>query len=181
MISKPYPAFGYVLLRTQLKAGEIVTDDALVSNMLFIDKAETDESGSINGSRGAYIWFLISGSHTYTDVATGEVDRHGPGWCTLVHKPAAGAYKFDVLEDSEHVCFSPTVNKDRSPVIPPLEFFDLADGSSCDLPHGTKLYLLRGTLSLAGKEIPSMRQIRIASDKQTVTAIGRCQGYIFKI
>lgn len=181
MEAKPYPAFGYVLLRTKIKAGELISDDALINNVLYIDNAATDHTGSVNGSKGAYVWLLISGLHEYKNTETGEVKLHEPGWCNLVHKPAAGTYEFDVLEDSEQICFSPTVNSDRVPTIPQLEFFELSDGDSCELAQGTKLYLVSGNLSVAGKTIQSMRQVRIASGDQTVSAVGRCLGFIFKI
>lgn len=181
MEAKPYSSFGYVLLRTKIKAGELINDDALVNNVLYIDNASTDHTGSINGSKGAFIWLLISGIHEYKNIKTGEVEIHKPGWCNLVHKPSAGEYEFQVLEDSEQICFSPTVNNDRVPVIPQLEFFSLSDGNSCELEQGTKLYLVTGQLVVGVKTIQSMRQIRIVNSNKNVKAIGQCFGFIFKI
>jgi len=181
MDAKPYPAFGYVILRTKLKAGEVVNDEIMQNNLFSIDNPTPDHTGSISGSNGAYIWMLIHGVHTYTNLDNKEVDRHERGWCNLVRPLQAGMYEFAVVEDSEYICFSPRVNKDRTPAIPALEYFALENGQSRELAQGTKLYLLDGVLNIAGKEIPSMRQINLASGSKTVTAIGSCLGYIFKV
>lgn len=181
MEAKAYPAFGYILLRTKIKAGEVINDEMMNSNLFSVDNPTPDQTGSISGSNGAYIWMLLSGVHTYTDVATGEVDRHERGWCNLVQSLHVGMYEFAVVEDSEYICFSPLVNQYRKPVIPDLEYFALESGQSCELPKGTKLYLLDGALKIAGKDIPAMRQISLASGSQVVTAISSCLGYIFKV
>lgn len=181
MEAKPYPAFGYVILRTKLKAGEVINDEMMQSNLFSIDNNSPDNTGSVSGSVGSYIWMMIKGVHTYTNIATGEVDRHERGWCNLNNNLKIGMYEFSVVEDSEYICFSPRVNQDRNPAIPKLEYFHLNDGESCKLPQGTKLYLLDGNLSIDNKEIPSMRQINLLSGSKEVKAIGDCLGYIFNI
>ena len=181
MDAKAFPAFGYVILKTKLKAGEVINDEMMQKNIFSIDNATPDVTGSISGSAGSYIWMLISGVHTYTNIITEDIDRHESGWCNLVNPLSVGMYKFDVVEDSEYICFSPIVNKDRSPPIPNLEYFYLDSGGSKELHAGTKLYLVDGLLYVNGNEIPSMRQIRIKNNKTKVTAIKKCLGYIFHI
>jgi hypothetical protein len=181
MEAKAFPAFGYILLRTKLKAGEVVNDEMMNNNLFSVDNPAPNVEGSISGSNGAYIWMLLHGVHTYTDIATGSVDRHERGWCNLVRPLSVGMYQFDVVEDSEYICFSPRVNHERTPVIPELEYFSLENGESRELPQGTKLYLLDGTLEVAGRDIPAMRQIRLSSGGRKVTAKGSCLGYIFKV
>lgn len=181
MDAKPYPAFGYVILRTKLKAGEVINDEVMQSNVFSVDNPSADHTGSISGSNGAYIWMLLDGVHTHTDIETGSVDRHERGWCNLVNPLHVGMYEFSVIEDSVYICFSPVANQTRTPAIPALEYFALENGQSRELAQGTKLYLLDGVLNIAGKEIPSMRQINLASGSKTVTAIGSCLGYIFKV
>ncbi len=181
MEAKPFPAFGYVLLKTKLTAGEVVNDEMMQKNIFSIDSPSPDMNGSISGSIGSYIWMLIKGVHTYTNVVTGDVDRHEPGWCNLVNPLSVGMYEFNVVEDSEYICFSPRVNQDRSPAIPSLEYFFLNDGESKEMQAGTKLYLIDGSISVNGITIPSMRQVRIKNNHTQVVAKGRCLGYIFNI
>ena len=181
MECKAYPAFGYILLRTKIKAGEVITDEALVENILNITNPALDHTGSINGSNGAFVWLLINGVHTYKDIKTGKVETHEAGWCNLVRKPDAGIYEFNVTEDSDQICFSPIINRKKIPVIPPLDFFSLKDGESCTINQGTKLYLVDGSLNIEGNVVPSMRQINISSSNKLVTAVGNCYGLIFKI
>jgi hypothetical protein len=181
MEAKAFPAFGYVLLRTKLKAGEVVNDEMMTNNLFSVDNPTPDATGSISGSSGAYIWMLLHGVHTYTDVATGKVDRHERGWCNLVRPLSVGMYEFAVIEDSEYICLSPRANHERTPVTPELEYFALESGESCELPQGTKLYLLDGALDVAGRDVPAMRQIHLASGRHKVTAKGSCLGYIFKV
>lgn len=181
MEAKPFPAFGYVLMRTRLKAGELINDEMMQNNLFSIDDPTPNMNGSISGSNGSYIWMLLSGVHTYTDVESGRVDRHERGWCNLVQPLQKGMQRFAVVEDSEYICFSPRVNQRRNPPIPELEYFSLEKGKSVVLSQGTKLYLLDGVLNVAGRNIPSMRQINLASSSQTLTAIEDCLGYIFKV
>ena len=181
MECKAYPAFGYILLRTKIKAGEVITDEALVENILNITNPALDHTGSINGSDGAFVWLLINGVHTYKHIRTGEVETHEAGWCNLVRKPEAGIYEFNVIEDSDQICFSPILNRKKVPVIPALDFFNLSNGESCTLAQGTKLYLVDGQLNIEGNVVPSMRQINISSENKFVTAVGNCYGLIFKI
>lgn len=180
MKAKAYPAFGYTILRTRLKVGEVINDEMMVNNLFTVDDTNTDHNGSISGSNGAYIWMLISGVHTYTDVNTGVVDRHERGWSNLIRPLQRGVYRFDVVEEGEYICVSPNVNSRRSPATPNLEYFSLKPKQSKILPIGTKLYLVDGTLSIDGNEISGMRQISVKSADHTVTAISDCLGFIFK-
>ena len=180
MEQKPYPAFGYVIVRNKVKAGEIFNDEMLKDSVFTVENASPDLSGSISGSEGNYVWTLISGVHTYTNLETGEVERHERGWCNLVNKMNTGIFKFSVIEDGEYICFSPRANKDRTPVMPNLEHFEMKSGESKLIPQDTKLYLLDGSLKIGDIVMPSMRQIRFKTGDQNVTAIGDCLGYIFK-
>lgn len=179
MDAKPFPAFGYVILKTKLKAGEVINDEMMQSNLFSIDNNSPDHNGSVSGSNGSYIWMMLKGIHTYTNINTGEVYRHERGWCNLNQDLKVGMYEFAVVEDSEYICFSPRVNQNRTPTIPKLEYFHLNDGEVCELKKDTKLYLLDGSLDISGVKIPSMRQINLSSGNKLVKAFGDCLGYIF--
>jgi hypothetical protein len=180
MENKPYPAFGYVIVLTKLKAGEVITDELLNQNVISIQNPSPDRNGSINGSNGMWIWTMIKGVHKYTNLTTNEVSIHQHGFSNLETPMTEGVFKLEVIEDSEFACFSPVDNKDRSPTIPDLEFFRLEVGRSCELKQNTKLYLIDGELIIAGNKIGSMRQIKFFSGDQVVTANKNSLGYIFK-
>jgi hypothetical protein len=180
MEAKPFAAFGYVLLRTKLKAGEVVNDEMMENNVFSIDNPTPNETGSISGSTGSYIWVLLNGIQTYTNISTGAVDKHERGWCNLVKPLSAGNFKFDSVTDSEYICLSPRVNAERTPVVPELEFFDLAVGQTRTMPAGTRLYLLDGEMAVDGITISSMRQVRFSSGAATAKANAHCLGLVFK-
>jgi hypothetical protein len=180
MEQKPYPAFGYVIVRNKVKAGEIFNDEMLKDSIFTVENASPNLTGSISGSEGHYVWTLLSGVHSYTNLETGDVEFHYKGWCNLVNPMQTGIFKFSIVEDGEYICFSPRANKDRSPVMPELEHFEMNDGESKEIKQGTKLYLLDGSLQIGEITMPPMRQIRFKTSDQNVTAIGNCLGYIFK-
>jgi hypothetical protein len=177
---KPFPAFGYVLMKAKLKAGEIVSDDMMDKNFFYIDNPTPDSTGSISGSKGAYVWVMLNGIQTYTNLDTGDVDKHEHGWCNLVNPLTAGRFKFDSVTDSEHICFSPRANAHRTPSIPELEFFELGAGQERTIPTGTRLYLVDGELAINGKTIPAMRQVRFGTGATHVKANAQCYGLVFK-
>jgi len=181
MEGKPYPAFGYVIVRVKLKAGEIVNDEVMQNNVCLVDTSSPNTQGNvISGYSGGFIWMLLSGVHTYTDVATGVVDRHERGFTNLIRPIKPGIHKFEVIEDSDYICISPIINENRSPTTPKLEHFSLSQNQSKSLSIGTKLYLVDGILNISGSEVSGMRQISIKSEDCTVTAISDCLGFIFK-
>lgn len=180
MEMKPYPAFGYVIIRTKLKSGEIINDEMMQYNICSVDNSSPNMHGSVSGSNGAYIWMLLSGVHTYTELTSGVVDRHERGWSNLIRPMKIGVYKFEVVEDSEYICVSPLVNQNRVPATPNLEYFSLDEKQSKELPKGTKLYLLDGTLNISGNEVSGMRQVTFSSGNHVVTATSNCLGFIFK-
>lgn len=181
MKSKVYPAFGYLIARQFVKAGEIIEDEMLSNNIFVVHDATPGAKGKISSIGHGYVWFLCSGLHSYRNVNTGEIDLHEPGWCNLVKPMSTGTFEFESITDSEFVCFAPTLNKDRNPKIPDLEFVDMQEGESRLLPIGTKLYVLEGELFIGDKTIPSMRQVNVKNHSVEAIATRKTYGYIFKV
>jgi hypothetical protein len=181
MDGKGYPAFGYVLVRTKLKAGEVVNDEMMTNNVFTVEDPQPGANGNISGLGAGYVWFLCSGVHSYRDLATGVKDIHETGWCNLVKPMHAGSFEFASETDSEYVCFSPVLNAARKPVLPEIEFVEMEAGQQRLFPVGTKLYILDGELSINGKTFPSMRQVHVKSGDVSALANKKTWGYIFKV
>lgn len=150
-------------------------------NIFVVHDATPGVNGKIGSIGYGYVWFLCSGRQSYRNTETGELDLHEPGWCNLVKPMTTGTFEFESITDSEFVCFPPTLNKDRNPRIPDLEFVELQEGESREFAIGTKLYVLEGELVINGKTIPSMRQIHVKSNGAEVIAARKTYGYIFKV
>lgn len=176
-----YPAFGYVLARNWLPAGEVFSDEIMTNNVFTVQDPTPGANGNISNTGKSYVWFLASGQHTYRNLVTGEIDVHEPGWCNLVRKMSVGAFEFQSTKDSEYVCFSPVLNAARTPIIPDLEFVEIEAGETASFPVGTKLYVLEGEIEINGKSVVSMRQVHVTTSNITAKAKRKTYAYIFKV
>jgi hypothetical protein len=178
--SKPYAAFGYVLVLQSLRAGERITDEMMLDNIFTVHDGSPGVKGNIGSVGFGYVWFLRSGLQSYRNIHTGKIDVHEPGWCNLVNLVDVGVFEFESITDSQYVCFSPVLNKNRNPRIPELDFVEIQEGESRVFPIGTNLYVLDGELAINEKIVPSMRQVYVKSNNLIVLAKKKTYGYIFK-
>lgn len=179
MEMKSYPAFGYVLVRCKIQAGEIINDISVDNGVMTVDSVSDSGVATVNNSE--YVWLQVYGEQTYTEQVTGEPTVHYPGWCNLVEDISVGKHSIHVDSNSEHICLSSHLNESRLPKMPPLSLFNLAAGEQIVMPKETKLYLVEGTLDVAGAKIPSMRQVHFKSGAKTVSADTNCIGLIFNL
>jgi hypothetical protein len=179
MQTKNYPAFGYVMCRTSLLAGEIVNDDLMTNNIMVVTEETTPTNyGKVGTTGKAYLAYVFNGVHVFKNVETGQVHTQARGYCSLDQGLPVGTYKFTVAESSDFLCFSTSMNSTKP--LPTLSNFKLAAGESTTLPQGTQLYFAEGLLSINDVIFPSMRQIRVANEDKLVTAVSDCYGFIFK-
>ena len=176
MKSNAYAAFGYVLMRVYPEVGQVTTEDALTNNIFTVNS-----DGTVNNTGNEYVWFLCSGKQSYRNLETGAITVHEGGWTNLTDPTPPGTYAVEFLTPSEHVCFSPLINSDRTPKIPELELVEMEQGTTRVFPNGTKLYVLEGELHINGSTIPSMRQVRVSTGDVTATAARKTWGFIFKV
>jgi hypothetical protein len=179
MEAKAYPAFGYVLVRCKINAGEIINDISVDNGVMTIDAVNEDGVATIKNS--GYVWLQILGQQTYTEQATGNATIHLPGWCNLVDDIAAGMHNIHVDAYSEHICLATHLNELRNPKMPSLSLFKMVAGEQRALPQDTKLYLVEGVLDIAGRKFPGMRQIHFQSGAKTVVADADCMGFVFNM
>jgi hypothetical protein len=181
MKSQPYAAFGYVLMRVYPDVGQVVTEDALTNNIFTVQNGAPGVGGNVNDVGCGYVWFLCKGKQSYKNLETGQIIVHEAGWTNLTDPTPPGTYEVQFLTPSEHICFSPLGNSDRTPKIPELEFVEMEQGATRTFPVGTKLYVLEGELQINGNTIPSMRQVRVSSSDVQATAAKKTWGFIFKV
>ncbi len=173
-----YPAFGYVLVRCKINAGEIIQDISVgANNVMNVSAVSANGVATVNGSE--YVWLHISGQQTYTEQATGEKTIRVPGWCNLVENIAVGLHDIHVDVSSEHICFSTHLNETRNPQLPPISLFKIFAGGSMVVEQKTKLYLAEGVLDVSGAKIQKMRQVYFKSGAKIVVADTDCLGFIF--
>ncbi len=142
MISKPHPAFGYVIFRTYMLAGETLNDDLMTNNVMVVSQQTTPTDHGKSGNTGKqYIFYILSGKHEYKNKETGETHTFSRGYCSLEQGLPVGSYDAKFLESGDFLCFNThAANKDKP--LPPLEVFKLESGKSTTLPKDTKLYVL---------------------------------------
>ena len=163
MNSKPYPFFGHVLMRNELSAGEIITDDSMRSNRYKVDKDFK------------FIWLQTSGHIHDVEINTGATQDRYAGDSTLSKPEPDGSWEMSITEDAVVWCYSPIIN--IAPVT--LTHFALADGQSVNLAPGTQLFLCDGVLSIGVTTVAAPKQLRVDAAGKTVTAVGNCLGLIF--
>jgi hypothetical protein len=179
MQTKNYPAFGYVMCRTSLLAGEVVNDDLMTNNIMVVTEETTPTNyGKIGNTDKEYLIYIFNGIHIFENIETGQVYTLSRGYCSLDQGLPVGTYKFTVAESSDFLCFNTFINTTKP--LPPLSNFKLATGESTTLPQGTQLYLAEGLLSINNVIFPSMRQIHVVNEDKLVTATSDCYGFVFK-
>lgn len=180
MISVPHSAFGYVIFRTSMLAGEVLNDDLMTNNVMVVSRQTTStDHGRLGNTDRQYIFYIFSGSHNYRNVETGEIYTFTRGYCSLEQGLPVGTYEFNLAESGDFLCFNTfAANKDK--LLPPLEVFKLEAGKSTTLPKDIKLFLAEGLLTVDNTTVPSMKQIKVVNEDKIATAVSDCYGLIFK-
>jgi hypothetical protein len=180
MISVPHPAFGYVIFRTSMLAGETLNDDLMTDNVMVVSQQTTPTDHGRSGNTGRqYIFYILSGKHEYKNKETGKTYTFSRGYCSLEQGLPVGSYDAKFLESGDFLCFNTfAANKDK--LLPPLEVFKLEAGKSTTLPKGIKLFLAEGLLTIDDTTVPSMKQIKVVNEDKIATAVSDCYGLIFK-
>lgn len=166
MFSKPYPAFGYVLIKNSVEAGEDITDETLKNNTYTVDE------------NFKTIWLQLNGKSTHVN-ESGQTQVRVGGDSTLTKPLMQGKNHVTFDEAMDVFCVSAFANRDRNPPMPSLQHFALAAGQSTTLKKGTKLFLASGVVVGAGGEIAGPRQIEVISGDRTFASLSDCLGFIF--
>lgn len=162
MNSKPYPFFGHVIIRNELSAGEIITDDSMQRNRYKVDE------------NFKFVWLQTSGHIHDVELNTGATQDRYAGDSTLSKPEPNGSWEMSIIEDAVVWCYSPNVN--TVPVT--LAHFALPDGQSVNLAPGTQLFLCEGVLSIGVITVAAPKQLRVGAAAKSVTAVGNCLGLI---
>lgn len=167
MQQKTFPAFGYVVIRNEISAGELISDDLFTNGLVTITVPFST------------CWFYTKGLVHNVNTETGEVSVRSPGFCNAVSKETTGVWRADFLEDSTVFCV-PQPQGQKSPlIIDQLQPFVLLAGSSTTIAQGIKLLVCQGQLDIGGVAIPEFRQVEFKSGDKMVTAVQDVYGLIF--
>jgi hypothetical protein len=166
MDTKLFRAFGYLVIRNSIAAGENINDDTLKNNTYTFD------------SNFRTVWLQTEGLSTHTN-QSGAVQERVAGDSTISKPLLAGKNTIVFNTNTSVFCISPEANKSMDPVIPNLAHFSLSAGSSATLPVGTKLFLVHGELSVGEMILSGIRQLEIKSRETSVQATTDCFGLLF--
>lgn len=167
MEKKAFPAFGYYVVRNEVSAGEVITDDVFVDGLV-------DITVPFNTC-----WFYTKGLVHNVNIATGEVSVRPPGFCNAVTKETAGVWRAEFLENSVIFCLPPQGGPPTETPIDWITPFVLLAGQTSLIPQNTKLYICQGSLLIGDKTIPALRQLEFKTGARTVTAVEDCYAFIF--
>lgn len=168
MEQKAFPAFGHYVVRNRLTKGEVLNDDLYTNGCVAVSVPFEN------------CWFYTKGLVHQVNVETGETSVRGPGYCNTVTKEKVGVWRADFIEDSTVFCVPPQPSTKSNPLlIDQLQPFVLPAGQAATVPHGTKLSLCQGKLSINGMVIPEFRQVELKSGDRQVVAVEDCYGLIF--
>jgi hypothetical protein len=159
-------AFGIVVERTVFKQGELITLDPIINNVFQV------------GSNFGFVWYNTVGDDLLVNTVTGEQLPRPVGTCTLTAPIPNGEWRMQIPEDMEVLCVSPFMNQSMLPLATHIVEFKLNAGTQTVVPHGTKLFLGSGKLTVEGKTIEGPNQILFKSGDKTVTASTNCYGFI---
>jgi hypothetical protein len=165
---KPYRAFGYLLTKNTLRAGE----KHIASEPVF------DSVFSV-GDRFPYVWLYTKGSDVLVNVDTQEQIVRNAGDSTFTKPYPKGAWRTTMPEDLELWCISAFANPNKKLTPPEITIFSLGDGLQKTVVQGTKLFIASGSLEIDSKTVGPTRQISFVSGDKTVTAVGDVYGFMF--
>lgn len=168
MDSKPYRAFGHLLSKNTLRAGETNIVSEPIFNSVF----------SV-GDVFPYLWLYTKGHDVLINVDTQEQIVRGVGDSTFTNPYPKGTWRTTIPEDLELWCISAFANPNKKLTPPDITIFALAANQQVFVAQGTKLFLASGTLEIAGSLINGEKQISFSSGDKTVRAVVDAYGFIF--
>lgn len=157
MIAKPVAAFGHVVFLTTLADGEMKTVN-------------------INSDTGAYtngFYFYYEGLAKFHIVETGvDLPDRSSGWLNTEHTNSGtdrpGTINITAVGQTSWVCMPLTHNVSLPSN---LSSISLEPGTAGTFAKGSDLFLVTGTVSVAGRVFTGPSQIRIRSNDLTYTVI----------
>lgn len=167
MDSKPYRAFGYVVVMNRFFAGEDLNLPPVANNLFTV------------GDEFPYVWMYTDGSVISTNTATGEQKLRQAGDCTVTDPWPKGEWLVSNATDYDVCCIAADANQGKNPPIPPLAPFSMKAGEVRVIAKGTRLFLAEGQIDIEGVVAAGVRPIDFASGDKTVTAITDAYGLIF--
>ncbi len=159
-------AFGIVVARALYAKDEVATVDPMVNNIFQV------------GPNFSFVWYNTVGNDLLVNTVTGEQLLRPEGTCTLTAPIPYGEWRTLIPEGMEILCASPFINANMLPLADHMVEFKLLSGAQTVVPHGTKLFLGSGKLTVEGKTIKGPNQISFKSGDKTVTASTNCYGFI---
>jgi hypothetical protein len=159
-------AFGIVVSRTLFVKDEVVVLDPIINNVFQV------------GPSFSFVWYNTAGDDLLVNTVTGEQLARPVGTCTLTTPIPYGEWRMQIPEDMEVLCVSPFMNANMLPLSAHMVEFKLLSGAQTVIPHGTKLFLGSGKLTVESKTIEGPNQILFKSGDKTVTASTNCYGFI---
>lgn len=168
MESKPYRAFGYIVMMNRFFKGEDMNFFPVENNRFTV------------GENFPYVWLYTSGSVLSRKADTGEEKLRVAGDCTIDDPWPTGEWIVSNDTDYDVCCISADTNEGKPFPIPNLEKFSLSAGQTQTLAKGTRLLLAHGSISIDGVIVSGVRPIEFASGEKTVTAVTSAYGLIFE-
>tara|TARA_R110000772_G_scaffold3256_3_gene11764 strand:+ start:5863 stop:6378 length:516 start_codon:yes stop_codon:yes gene_type:complete len=135
---KTYPCHGWVIDKATFRRGEIINDAVNSSNYFGIEA-----DGTVTDA-GLYYWFMISGSHTHTNVNTKEEFQHRRGWSNKTTPLIPGDYLLSINDPSAIWCFNATGNQDG---LPNFDYHYVQAGETFSFEAGARWFFMDGTFT----------------------------------
>lgn len=167
MDSKPYRAFGYLVVMNRFFAGEDLNLPPVKDNRFTV------------GSDFPYVWMYTDGTVVSTNTATGEQKVRMAGDCTVTDPWPQGEWLVSNTNDYDVLCISADTNPTKNPPLPQVVPFVMKAGESRTVTKGTRLLLGEGQIDIEGVLAVGVRPIEFASGDKTVTAITDAYGLVF--
>jgi hypothetical protein len=162
----PHAAFGTVVILAQANAGDTRV----------VPIAE-------NGLVKTGWYYYTHGCAKVHVIETGEqLSDRNPGWLNSEHAGASastgGNLQLNFPVPTEWLCIPHQYNKDG---LPTLESFVVESGTSRVIENNSNIFLVRGTLTIKGKDFVGPTQIRVRSGDTEATVKGSqsCYGVKF--
>lgn len=161
-----HKAFDLVAAHATYTKGEIINNDPLVDGVFVVD------------DNSPFVWMYMSGRQIFVNTKTGEQIERVAGDNLIRNPIPPGEWRSIVPEDFDVVCFSPVTNNKKVPLADHITFVSIPAGEQYAIPHLTKLFLAKGSVTIDGQTVSGPKQISFKTGDKSITSTTGAYGVI---
>lgn len=161
-------AFELVALQNKVQPGDVINSEPILNNIVnyYSDLPHYN--------------VVTKNTIKFRNVDTGDIQIIEEG--AFDHDRYVPAGRYELINDSyyEFFCFTPFMNTNYLPLIDKLEPFKLMQGDEVTVPQGKRIFMMEGSVTIAGKNYTGVNRLKFITGSKKVTANRTTYGLYIK-